>query len=188
MYTLSNAMSCAEALVDMHEGSEQYRFLERDLASVDRARTPWVIFMGHRPIYSCWGRDSDIGAVEDLLMMYRVDLSLWGHVHNAQVTCPVYRSRCVEKGADGYDAPIHAVIGNAGQEITFEKLIPTIENYTEFYAMEYGFSTLVVDGGRTLTMNYYGDLNSNGTQIAGGGFELHYTFTIDKTARGAQRR
>ena len=65
--------------VEMHEESDQYEFLERDLASVDRARTPWVVFMGHRPMYSIWGRDSDIGAVEDLLMKNKVDLVLWGH-------------------------------------------------------------------------------------------------------------
>ena len=65
--------------VEIHEESDQYEFLERDLASVDRARTPWVVFMGHRPMYSIWGRDSDIGAVEDLLMKNKVDLVLWGH-------------------------------------------------------------------------------------------------------------
>jgi hypothetical protein len=31
--------------------SEQYAFLAADLASVDRRRTPWVIFNGHRPMY-----------------------------------------------------------------------------------------------------------------------------------------
>eukprot|EP00939_MAST-03C_sp_MAST-3C-sp1_P004519 g4519.t1 len=29
----------------------QYEWLERDLASVDRTLTPWVILMGHRPMY-----------------------------------------------------------------------------------------------------------------------------------------
>lgn len=31
---------------------EQYQWLARDLASVDRHKTPWVIVMGHRPMYS----------------------------------------------------------------------------------------------------------------------------------------
>ena len=29
----------------------QYAWLERDLAGVDRARTPWVVLYGHRPMY-----------------------------------------------------------------------------------------------------------------------------------------
>jgi hypothetical protein len=32
-------------------GSEQWNFLEQDLASVDRSVTPWVIFGGHRAMY-----------------------------------------------------------------------------------------------------------------------------------------
>lgn len=32
-------------------GSDQWKFLQGDLASVDRTVTPWVIFAGHRPMY-----------------------------------------------------------------------------------------------------------------------------------------
>ena len=31
---------------------EQYKWLSKDLASVDRTKTPWVIVMSHRPMYS----------------------------------------------------------------------------------------------------------------------------------------
>lgn len=31
---------------------EQYQWLAKDLASVDRTKTPWVIAMSHRPMYS----------------------------------------------------------------------------------------------------------------------------------------
>ncbi|KAK1291415.1 putative inactive purple acid phosphatase 27 [Acorus calamus] len=34
------------------QGSEQYDWIKSDLGSINRARTPWVIFAGHRPIYS----------------------------------------------------------------------------------------------------------------------------------------
>lgn len=78
-------------------GSMQYDFLAADLASVNRTVTPWVIFLGHRPMYSCsssgcGGPDhSDNfcrgGAdVEPLLVNNSVDLVLWGHVHNAVAT------------------------------------------------------------------------------------------------------
>jgi hypothetical protein len=32
-------------------GSAQYSFIEKDLASVDRKVTPWLIVGGHRPMY-----------------------------------------------------------------------------------------------------------------------------------------
>lgn len=30
---------------------EQYRFIQADLAAVDRDRTPWIVLMSHRPMY-----------------------------------------------------------------------------------------------------------------------------------------
>ena len=37
---------------DFLRGSPQYEFIAADLAAVDRGRTPWLIFGGHRPMYS----------------------------------------------------------------------------------------------------------------------------------------
>lgn len=36
---------------DYRVGSEQYEFLESDLAAVDPSLTPWIVFSGHRPMY-----------------------------------------------------------------------------------------------------------------------------------------
>ena len=36
----------------MGNGSKQYTWLEDDLKKVDRAKTPWVILAGHRPMYT----------------------------------------------------------------------------------------------------------------------------------------
>ncbi|CAM9562615.1 unnamed protein product [Choristocarpus tenellus] len=45
---------------DFRTGSEQVRFLEADLAAVNRTLTPWVVFAGHRPMYvSSSGPGSD---------------------------------------------------------------------------------------------------------------------------------
>jgi phosphodiesterase/alkaline phosphatase D-like protein len=33
---------------DFLPGSEQYQFLVNDMASVDRSKTPWLVFVGHR--------------------------------------------------------------------------------------------------------------------------------------------
>ena len=37
---------------DMGKGSKQYIWLENDLKSVDRSKTPWVVLGGHRPMYT----------------------------------------------------------------------------------------------------------------------------------------
>lgn len=59
------------------------------------------------------------GTVEPLFAKYKVDLALWGHVHNAIVTCPVNNATCVtKKQPDGYDATVHVVIGNGGQTLS----------------------------------------------------------------------
>ena len=164
--------------IAMDKKSEQAAFFEADLASVNRTATPWVVTMGHRPLYSCWGRDAEIGAVEDLMMKYKVDLALWGHVHNAQVTCPVYKGKCMEKGEDGYAAPIHAVIGNAGQMLDQVPLPSHVKTFTRYFAPEFGYSTISVEGDKRLSMRLFGNLDDKGMEM--NHFELHYSFEIDR--------
>ncbi|PIN03055.1 Purple acid phosphatase [Handroanthus impetiginosus] len=113
--------------------SEQYQWMNKDMAAVDRTRTPWLIFAGHRPMYSSSpglpilpSVDSNfVDAVEPLLLANKVDLVLFGHVHNYERTCAVYQQKCKAipkkdgNGIDTYDntnysAPVHAVIGMAG--------------------------------------------------------------------------
>lgn len=68
-------------------GSDQYDFMEQTLAGIDRSVTPWVVLMGHRPMYyvddnAAGGTlDTHFQAFESLLMKYKVDLVAWGHVH-----------------------------------------------------------------------------------------------------------
>ncbi|KAG0567486.1 hypothetical protein KC19_7G138400 [Ceratodon purpureus] len=117
-------------------GSEQYNWLQADLAAVNRTVTPWIIFMGHRPAYSTYTAALDVllGApvdpnfppqIEPLLLNGKVDFAVWGHVHNYERTCAVYNGTCLglpTKDSAGFDtynnaaykAPVHAVIGTAG--------------------------------------------------------------------------
>ncbi|PON74375.1 Acid phosphatase [Parasponia andersonii] len=112
------------------ENSEQYQWMKNDMASVDRSKTPWLIFTGHRPMYtSSTGLlsvdQAFVDAVEPLLVANKVDLALFGHVHNYERTCSVYKNVCLamptkdQSGIDTYDhsnysAPVQAVIGMAG--------------------------------------------------------------------------
>lgn len=63
---------------------QQLQWLEKDLASVDRSKTPWVIAMSHRPMYSSGvaSYQTDVrNAFEPLLLQYDVDVYLSGHIH-----------------------------------------------------------------------------------------------------------
>ncbi|KAL5543670.1 hypothetical protein UlMin_007454 [Ulmus minor] len=112
------------------KNSEQYKWMQKDMASVDRSRTPWLIFMGHRPMYTSslglLSVDPDfVNQVEPLLLASKVDLVLFGHVHNYERTCSIFRNQCKamprkdQSGIDTYDhnnysAPVHAIIGMGG--------------------------------------------------------------------------
>ncbi|KAL9263944.1 putative inactive purple acid phosphatase 1 [Drosera capensis] len=85
---------------DWREGTEQYKFIEQCLASVDRQKQPWLIFLAHRVL----GYSSGINYVEEgsfeepmgreslqkLWQKYKVDIAFFGHVHNYERTCPIY--------------------------------------------------------------------------------------------------
>ncbi|GLT92891.1 hypothetical protein SLE2022_107030 [Rubroshorea leprosula] len=115
------------------ENSEQYNWMKNDMASVNRSRTPWLIFTGHRPMYSSSTGllsalnvdDNFVKDVEPLLLQTKVDLVLFGHVHNYERTCSIYKSQCLTmprkdaSGVDTYDhtnysAPVQVIVGMAG--------------------------------------------------------------------------
>ncbi|OMO75885.1 hypothetical protein COLO4_25840 [Corchorus olitorius] len=138
---------------DWTRNSEQYNWMKKDMASVDRSKTPWLIFMGHRPMYtSCIGLgntdDKFRKEVEPFLLDNKVDLVFFGHVHNYERTCSVYNSKCLampskdENGTDTYDnsnykAPVHAVVGMAGFSLDKFSLITAGWSLTRI--SEFGF-------------------------------------------------
>ncbi|KAM5563074.1 hypothetical protein ABKV19_017989 [Rosa sericea] len=69
------------------KSSEQYRWLEQDLAKVDRSTTPWLVATWHPPWYSTYVahyREAECMRLEmeELLYSYGVDLVFTGHVSN----------------------------------------------------------------------------------------------------------
>lgn len=133
----------------------------------------------------------------------QVDLVLWGHVHNALVTCPgrllapaarrlpfavaflrqlfsaralpaagfpyhvththplpsatVYNGTCVKPTvAGGYDAPIHAVIGNGGQSL--DGVPAQRAAWDVYHASEFGYSTITAYNATTLEVRPVGKL------------------------------
>lgn len=67
-----------------NEAYAQWKWLNNDLASVDRRKTPWVFVMSHRPMYSSQvaGYQKHVrNAFEPLLFKYNVDAYISGHIH-----------------------------------------------------------------------------------------------------------
>jgi hypothetical protein len=102
---------------DFTRGSLQYMWFAKDLATVDRSKTPFVIVGGHRPMYCSENSTTDVimaqhiqEELEDLFYKYRVDLALWGHNHVYERTCPLYKGKCMSPD----EGTVHAVIGMAG--------------------------------------------------------------------------
>jgi len=84
---------------------DQIAWLEADLqaANSNRQQVPWIIVIGHRPIYSSGGGYESDGqptssayylqqAVEDLFFKYHVDVYFSGHVHSYERMFPTYQS------------------------------------------------------------------------------------------------
>ena len=86
---------------DWRPGTEQYRFIEQCLSSVDRQKQPWLIFLAHRVLgySSCAYYESEgtfeepMGreALQGLWQKYKVDLAFYEYVHSYERTCPVYQ-------------------------------------------------------------------------------------------------
>lgn len=86
--------------LDWRAGSEQHKWLESCLASVDRRSQPWLIVTGHRVLgYSSadeyaaqgtFGEPMAREALEHVFQQYKVDIAIFGHVHQYERTCPVY--------------------------------------------------------------------------------------------------
>ncbi|PUZ68212.1 hypothetical protein GQ55_2G007300 [Panicum hallii var. hallii] len=107
------------------KGSDQYNFLKADLDKVNRTRTPFVVFQGHRPMYTSSDETRDAALkqqmlqnLEPLLVTYNVTLALWGHVHRYERFCPMKNFQCVNTSSSFQypGAPVHLVIGMGGQD------------------------------------------------------------------------
>ncbi|KAK2561166.1 Acid phosphatase type 7 [Acropora cervicornis] len=150
--------------------AHQYHWLEKDLreASAPENRTlrPWIITMGHRPMY-CSNDDGDdctqyesvvrggisippkrLFGLEDLFYKYGVDLSFWAHEHSFERLFPLFnRTVCNGSKEEPYTnpcAPVHVTTGSAGcheDHDGFEKDYPP---WTAFRSDDYGYTRMTI--------------------------------------------
>jgi len=79
--------------------STQYKWLQEDLAAVDRKKTPWLVVMMHTPWYTSNAHHPMSEgtpmreAMEELFHSHQVDVVFNGHVHAYERTYPVYQEK-----------------------------------------------------------------------------------------------
>ncbi|KAA8548404.1 hypothetical protein F0562_000088 [Nyssa sinensis] len=96
-----------------NKSADQYKWLERDLAKVDRKVTPWLIATWHPPWYSSYKahyREAECMrvAMEELLYNYGVDVVFNGHVHAYERSNRVYNYTLDPCG------PVYITVGDGG--------------------------------------------------------------------------
>ncbi|XP_027100146.1 probable inactive purple acid phosphatase 1 isoform X1 [Coffea arabica] len=151
---------------DWREGTEQYKFIEHCLASVDRRKQPWLIFLAHRVLgysssfwYTYRGTFAEPMGKEDLQKLwqkYKVDIAIFGHVHNYERTCPIYQNTCTNNEKHFYkgilNGTIHVVAGGGGAGLSdFSSIVPLWSIYRDF---DYGFVKLTAFDHSNLLFQY----------------------------------
>ncbi|KAL2249465.1 UNVERIFIED_CONTAM: Purple acid phosphatase 15 [Sesamum indicum] len=99
--------------VAYNKSDDQYKWLQKDLAKVNREVTPWLIATWHPPWYTTYRahyREAECMkvAMEDLLYQYGVDIVFNGHVHAYERSNRVYNYTLDPCG------PVHIAIGDGG--------------------------------------------------------------------------
>ncbi|OCK83642.1 Metallo-dependent phosphatase [Lepidopterella palustris CBS 459.81] len=143
--------------------NEQIDWLENDLKSVDRKKTPWVIVAGHRPWYlsgtTCLPCQQ---AFEPLITKYGVDLVLNGHSHVYERQAPLQNGIIDPAGLNNPAAPWYITNGAAGHYDGLDTLPATLQPYTKF-ALDtvYGWSRFTVHNCTHLTHEFVASANGS---------------------------
>ncbi|PVD25438.1 hypothetical protein C0Q70_13094 [Pomacea canaliculata] len=146
----------------------QYDWLEADLQKANlpanRAARPWVISMGHKPMYCsnedngelCFNPQNPIrnGSaafwpnLEDLFYKYGVDLQFYAHEHSYERLWPLYKSKVCNGSSDkpyvNPPAPVHIIIGSAGDREGQTKFQPKPSTWSAFRTDDYGFTVIEI--------------------------------------------
>ncbi|KAF7640474.1 Purple acid phosphatase, partial [Meloidogyne graminicola] len=166
----------------------QWNWLIKDLANANRNRenVPWIITMGHRPMYcsdysgdDCTKYNSIIRtgmpithayALEKLFYKYGVDLELWAHEHTFERMFPVYNRTMFNTTCNPYidsPAPVHIVSGSAGCQENTDPFVDRPNPWSAFRSSNYGFSRMHIYNKthlyfeQTLASNVSLNLNNN---------------------------
>ncbi|KAF5302288.1 hypothetical protein FQA39_LY10327 [Lamprigera yunnana] len=144
----------------------QYEWLENDLIKANlpenREKHPWIIIMGHRPMY-CSLTDKDdctyhntmtrigipflhVFGLEKLLYDYAVDVEIWAHEHVYQRLWPIYDyvvyNGSYEQPYVNPGAPVHIITGSAGCKEGHDNFNITRPEWSAFQSKDYGYTRM----------------------------------------------
>ncbi|XP_033626483.1 acid phosphatase type 7-like [Asterias rubens] len=152
--------------------TNQFKWLEADLMEANkperRAQYPWIITMGHRPMY-CSDSDRDDctkqrslvrSALEDMFYKYGVDLELWAHEHNYERLWPVYKEKVYNGSKEAPytnpKAPVHIITGSAGCKERHDLFLFS-KPWDAFRSIDYGYSVMQIRNKTHLTWEQVSD-------------------------------
>ncbi|XP_071085143.1 acid phosphatase type 7-like [Haliotis cracherodii] len=113
---------------DQNYVCEQYDWLLKDLiqANQNRGSQPWIVAMGHRPMYcsnnnidDCTGRIFSgwvRRSLEDLFHVQGVDLVIEAHEHSYERLFPLYKGNLVRTDYNNLTTTVHVISGAAGNK------------------------------------------------------------------------
>ncbi|XP_039959168.1 acid phosphatase type 7 isoform X3 [Bactrocera tryoni] len=144
----------------------QYEWLVNDLQEANRpenrARRPWIIVYGHRPMYCSNGNGDDCTHAETLTrvgwpffhmfgleaLFYEqgVDVEIWAHEHSYERSWPIYDYKvCNGSLAEPYRnpcAPVHLITGSAGCKEGREPFEKDTPEWSAFHSQDYGYTRM----------------------------------------------
>ena len=148
-------MTNTESVLDTPDiDADQKAWLEKDLAGVDKAQTPWTLVGGHRPMYctdkgnseQCGSFASTLrGLVESTFLAAGVDVVVAAHEHGYERTYRVANGAVTSTSYEGAGAPVYIVNGAAGNREGNEKPAGN-QPWSAFQDGSVGYSVLTVTG------------------------------------------
>ncbi|GJP53861.1 hypothetical protein CLOM_g12986 [Closterium sp. NIES-68] len=137
---------------DFEPDSVQGQWLKRDLAGVDRSRTPWLVAVVHAPWYnsnSAHQREAEPmrRALERVLYDARTDMVFAGHVHAYERSARVFDGQVDPCG------PIYITIGDGGNKegLATEYLSPS-PDWSIFREASFGHGELKIFGKQLISV------------------------------------
>uniref|UniRef100_A0A8C9TZE8 Purple acid phosphatase n=1 Tax=Scleropages formosus TaxID=113540 RepID=A0A8C9TZE8_SCLFO len=168
---------------------KQYEWLKKDLEESNkpenRKSRPWIITMGHRPMYCSNNDHDDCTKFESLMLLLsphitklpqpllnanfaRVDLELWAHEHTYERLWPVYGFMVYNGSREepyvNPKAPVHIITGSAGCREKHDGFIPDPRDWSAFRNSDYGYTRMQVFNSTHLYLEQVSD-DQNGKVI-----------------------
>lgn len=165
----------------------QYEWLKQDLLNANkpenREKRPWIITMGHRPMY-CSNTDGDdctkfddrvrkgfpyihTYGLEKMFFENGVDIEFWAHEHSYERLWPIYdfnvKNGSKEEPYTNPGAPVHIVTGSAGCKEIHDGFRPSL-SFSAFRSTDYGYTRMQVFNSSHLYLEQVSD-DQNGKII-----------------------